>query len=68
VSDEAGKAAVTLVGLVRPRNHCTFDWRQPAAGGPRTVQVGATHCPECVAELSKQGYRFVEGSGGTTRD
>ena len=58
------KDPVTIVGLVRPRAHCTFNWRQPADGGPRTVEATTTHCAECVDALEKQGYRIVRVRSG----
>ena len=54
---------MALVGLLRPRQHCTFTWREPEGGGPRSAEVRETHCAECVAELRALGYRLVpEGS------
>jgi hypothetical protein len=44
-----------LVGLIRLRDHCTFTWSKQEDGGPRTVDVRANHCSECVAELVKLG-------------
>jgi len=50
---------VMLVGLVRPREHCTFTWLAHAGGGRRSAQVRVTHCPECVAELRRRGYLIM---------
>lgn len=47
---------VVVVGLIRVRQHCTFRWEEPEGGGRRTVEVRATHCPECVDELRELGY------------
>lgn len=49
-----------LVGLTRPRDHCTFTWRKHECGGPRTADVQPNHCRECVAELVKLGYQIHE--------
>jgi hypothetical protein len=51
-----------LVGLIRLRDHCTFTWRKQQDGGPRTVDVRANHCRECVAELVKLGYGISEST------
>jgi hypothetical protein len=50
---------VLLVGLVRPRDHCTFSWKQGEAGERRTALVSTTHCTECLAALREQGNLLV---------
>lgn len=56
---EGANEPVVLVGLVRPREHCTFTWLARAGGERRSAQVRITHCPECVAELRRQGYLLM---------
>jgi hypothetical protein len=48
-----------LVGLVRPREHCTFAWEEPESGGRRTAWVRGTHCAQCIDELRALGYMLV---------
>ena len=55
---EAQKPAVR-VGLIRVREHCTFTWKEPEAGGRRSAEIRTTHCAECVAVLRELGYRLV---------
>ena len=55
---EARKPAVR-VGLIRVREHCTFTWEEPQAGGQRSAEVRTTHCAECAAVLRGLGYRLV---------
>ena len=58
MAKEPRKPAI-LVGLFRIREHCTFTWQEPEGGGPRSVEVRATHCAECVAALQESGYLLV---------
>jgi hypothetical protein len=55
---------VVLVGLLRLREHCTFTWREPQAGGRRSAEVRSTHCEACVAELRRLGYDIVSVDAG----
>jgi hypothetical protein len=48
-----------LVGLVRVREHCLFQWRKAHANAPRHTQLEEDHCPECILELKRQGYQVV---------
>jgi hypothetical protein len=50
---------VTLIGLIRLREHCAFTWQEPEAGGTRIARIRSTHCADCISELGKLGYRLV---------
>ena len=56
-----------LVGLVRVREHCTFNWRSLVESGVRVVEVIPTHCADCIAEVRRRGYR-LEGTACEDRD
>jgi hypothetical protein len=52
-----------LVGLVRPREHCIFTWRQQEGSDERTVVILADHCLQCVSDLRRRGFKLVTGDG-----
>ena len=52
-----------LVGLVRVREHCTFAWRKVTPAAPASIEVRENHCPQCVADIRRRGYRLLSPDG-----
>jgi hypothetical protein len=53
----------SLVGLVRPREHCIFTWHKADGSAQRTIEVQTHHCLQCIAELRRQGFRLITPDG-----
>lgn len=52
-----------LVGLVRVREHCTFNWRRPEGLHERTIDVLPHHCEPCIREVLSRGFRLLKPDG-----
>lgn len=63
VSDDDHSFPRPLVGLVRVREHCTFTWRKATPGAPASVEVREDHCPQCLADVRRRGYRLLSPDG-----
>jgi len=57
------RTSTILVGLVRMREHCTFNWRQPE-GAVQTIEVLPHHCEDCLREARRRGFRLARPDGG----
>jgi hypothetical protein len=53
----------SLVGLVRPREHCIFTWRKIDGASQRTIEIQSHHCLQCIAELRRQGFMLLTANG-----
>lgn len=42
-----------VFGPVTVRGCCTFQWREPEGGGPRTIDIRPAHCPACIVEVCR---------------
>jgi hypothetical protein len=63
VTQRAKPPPVTLVGLLRMREHCMFTWKELQLGGPRSVEIGPSHCATCIAEVRQLGYQLIYKDG-----
>lgn len=59
---KAHRPSTILVGLVRIREHCTFNWRQPE-GAVQTILVLPHHCEDCLREARRRGFRLARPDG-----
>jgi hypothetical protein len=59
-----GFTPAPLVGLIRVREHCTFNWQRLDGADVRSVIVQDHHCLQCLAEARRRGFRLIVPDGG----
>jgi hypothetical protein len=54
---------ISLVGLVRLRDHCTFEWWRLDVSTVKNIEIREHHCLQCLAEARRRGYRLLTQDG-----